>query len=135
MSLLFSDGFKEAEDKCISDGLDSLAVLTDEQLTGTLSIYAASVLKEGQLLWIGYYFDVSGGVHASPSNTSVTSGSLLDSTNFNLTDAVDFSQTPCVAVDNKGAFHRRGCHEKLMALCQKKFEGTSWYWYSDASIQ
>ena len=112
---------------CDGSGTDGLAVMTESQLgsTGVLGHYAAAVLADDQLMWLGYRYRSSDVLATDgPGASVVVTGSVLNNASyFDLTVSESPSDTVCLAVNPVGKFVRRQCTEALyLSLCQKKYQ-------------
>jgi len=102
---------------------DGLAILTGSQ-TSVLGDYAAAVLEDDQLMWLGYRYTNGNLVLDGQSGRSVTVASFLyDESNFNLTVSESIADDICIAINRFSQLVRRRCAETLKwSLCQSFYD-------------
>lgn len=106
-----------ANTDCTDRGLTGLATIEQYGQFEALRNLAASLLQDGERVWLGYYYDASSVLMVRGENGGAsTSPALQDEGNF-VAGGVAPGNNVCIAVGKDGLFIRVLCSETLPYAC------------------
>ena len=105
----------------VADTAARAAVFNGQQYPFVRS-FAALLVAENELMWLGYRYNDSTTLLDGEMNVVQAGSFLLDSGNFG-DSTVPAGAGVCVAIGRDGVLYRRTCSDSLGVVCQKIVQG------------